>query len=226
MPTHLRAPSRIRPGALIALATLALLPLALACSRNEKPSAPSGAVSPSITSTVAASAPTTAPDDSPLAEFRMHGADDGNGKPFDMTAKIIVMGIDPKTNIMQSPNNKDDVAYYDFTTHPGNGCSAPNKCANTVMSGHVDWYTKQTGVFWNLKDLKNGDEIDIKLADGVTYKYKVAANTVYKDEDAPIQEILGDTPQESVTLITCAGDFDPKSQEYNNRRVVRAVRQT
>jgi hypothetical protein len=58
----------------------------------------------------------------------------------------------------------------------------------------------------------------------MSYKYKVVANTVYKDEDAPIQEILGDTAQESVTMITCAGDFDPKSQEYNNRRVVRAVR--
>jgi LPXTG-site transpeptidase (sortase) family protein len=207
------------PSALVTALILPLGLLALACSSNH-------AATPQPTAQVAtaAAAPTTPPDNSPLAEFQMHGADNGSGKPFDMTAKIIVMGVDPNTNVMQSPNNKDDVAYYDFTTHPGNGCGAPNQCSNTVLSGHVDWYTKETGVFWNLKDMKNGDEVDIKLADGTVYKYKVVANTVYKDEDAPIQEILGDTPQESVTLITCAGDFDPRSQEYNNRRVVRAVR--
>jgi LPXTG-site transpeptidase (sortase) family protein len=198
------------------------MPAAIACSsKNQAATATPSIVTPSAT---VAAAPTTPPDNAPLAEFKMHGADDGKGKPFDMTAKIIVLGVDPKTNVMQSPNNKDDVAYYDFTTHPGNGCTAPSKCANTVLSGHVDWFTKETGVFWNLKDLKNGDEIDIKLTDGMSYQYKVVANTVYKDEDAPIQEILGDTAQESVTMITCAGDFDPKSQEYNNRRVVRAVR--
>jgi LPXTG-site transpeptidase (sortase) family protein len=208
-------------------ALLLVLPLglfALACSSNQAAKPQAVTVTASPAATVAAATPTTPPDDSPLAEFQMHGADDGKGKPFDMTAKIIVMGVDPKTNVMQSPNNKDDVAYYDFTSHPGNGCSEANKCSNTVLSGHVDWYTKETGVFWNLKDMKNGDEVDIKLSDGTLYKYKVVANTVYKDEDAPIQEILGDTPQESITLITCAGDFDPKSQEYNNRRVVRAVR--
>ncbi|HTE84828.1 MAG TPA: class F sortase [Dehalococcoidia bacterium] len=225
MPTHSRVSiGSIRPIVVMALVALALAPLALACSRSQKPGTQPEAVN-APPSAATAAAPTTPLDDSPLAEFRMHGADDGKGKPFDMTGKIIVMGVDPTTNVMQSPNNKDDVAYYDFTTHPGNGCSAPNKCANTVLSGHVDWFTKQTGVFWNLKDLKNGDEIDVKLTDGVSYKYKVVANTVYKDEDAPVQEILGDTPQESVTLITCAGDFDPKSQEYNNRRVVRAVRE-
>jgi LPXTG-site transpeptidase (sortase) family protein len=214
--------ARIAP-ALVSMLILPLGLLALACSSNHatqpQPTAQTVSATPAV-----ASAPTTPPDSSPLAEFKMHGADNGNGKPFDMTAKIIVMGVDPNTNVMQSPNNKDDVAYYDFTTHPGDGCTASNQCANTVLSGHVDWYTKETGVFWNLKDMKNGDEVDIKLADGTVYKYKVVANTVYKDEDAPIQEILGATPQESLTLITCAGDFDPRSQEYNNRRVVRAVR--
>jgi LPXTG-site transpeptidase (sortase) family protein len=209
------------PSALVTALILPLGLLALACSSNH---AATPQPTAQVATATAAAAPTTPPDNSPLAEFQMHGADNGSGKPFDMTAKIIVMGVDPNTNVMQSPNNKDDVAYYDFTTHPGNGCGAPNQCSNTVLSGHVDWYTKETGVFWNLKDMKNGDEVDIKLADGTVYKYKVVANTVYKDEDAPIQEILGDTPQESVTLITCAGDFDPRSQEYNNRRVVRAVR--
>jgi len=89
----------------------------------------------------------------------------------------------------------------------------------------VDWYTGQTGVFWHLKDLNEGDEVDLTLADGSVLKYQVVANTVYKDEDAPVADILSDTPQESVTLITCDGVFNKTLQEYNSRRIVRAVRE-
>ena len=41
---------------------------------------------------------------------------------------------------------------------------------------------------------------------------------------AAIQEIVGDTGQESLTLITCGGVFDPATGEYLERMVVRAVR--
>jgi LPXTG-site transpeptidase (sortase) family protein len=175
--------------------------------------------------TVAAATPTQPPDNAPLAQFSMHGAT-SDGKPFDVDGKMVVLGVDPGTNVMQSPSNKDDVGYYDFTPHPGLGCEAPGKCSNTVLSAHVDWYTGQVGVFWNLRYLKNDDEVDLTLQDGKVYKYKVVANTVYSDEDAPVQEIIGQTPQESVTMITCDGVFNKNLQEYNNRRVVRAVRVT
>lgn len=161
---------------------------------------------------------TTSPDTSPLAEFML--------PKFSVAAKVVVKGIDPATNTMESPDNKDDVAYYNFTSQPGYGCQSTDKCANTVLAGHVDWYTGQTGVFWHLKDLKEGDQVQLKLGDGTVYKYKVVSNTVYSDADAPVQQIIGQTPQESVTLITCDGVFNKTLQEYNSRRVVRAVRES
>jgi sortase (surface protein transpeptidase) len=36
------------------------------------------------------------------------------------------------------------------------------------------------------------------------------------------QDIVGDTDQETLTLITCGGDFNPDTGEYNQRWVVRA----
>jgi hypothetical protein len=35
-------------------------------------------------------------------------------------------------------------------------------------------------------------------------------------------EIVGDTGQESLTLITCGGDFDASTGQYVNRWVLRA----
>ncbi len=214
------------------IVTALVLALAAACASRHQATTPQAPIvnapaTAAATATAAAPATSTSPsgppDDAPLAEFRMRGAADANGKPFDVTGKIIALGVDPATNVMQSPNNKDDIGYYDFSSHPGAPCEEPDQCANTVLSGHVDWYTGQTGVFWNLRYLKDGDEVDIKLQDGRTYAYKVVANTVYSDADAPVQQIIGPTPQSSVTLITCDGVFDKSLQEYNSRRVVRAV---
>jgi len=212
---------KIRATVCTLLASLLLVTLAGACSNGELGSNHTfgglPAASPSDTSATNVPTPVALPDQSPLASFSL--------PRFKVSGNIVVKGIDPATNEMQSPDNKDDVAYYGFSGHPGFGCASAGKCANAVLSGHVDWYTGQTGVFWHLKDLNEGDEVDLTLADGSVLKYQVVANTVYKDEDAPVADILSDTPQESVTLITCDGVFNKTLQEYNSRRIVRAVRE-
>jgi len=211
---------KIRATVCTLLAGLLLVTLAGACSSGESGSNHTfgGLPSSSQLDTPATAPPPLAlPDQSPLAAFSL--------PKFKVSGNIVVKGIDPATNVMQSPDNKDDVAYYSFSGHPGFGCPAAGKCANAVLSGHVDWYTGQEGVFWHLKDLNEGDEIDLALQDGTVLKYQVVANTIYKSEDAPVADILGDTAQESVTLITCDGVFDKSLQEYNSRRIVRAVRE-
>jgi sortase A len=158
---------------------------------------------------VAKATPTETPDDSPMARLEV--------PKININAKFVTLGIIASTNTMDSPKNKDDVAYYDFTSRPGYG-------GNTVLSGHVDWFTGQTGVFWDLKKLEKGDELDIVLEDSKKYRYKITETQLYNSDDAPIDQILGDTPVESVTMITCEGSFNPSSAEYNKRRVVRAER--
>jgi LPXTG-site transpeptidase (sortase) family protein len=139
---------------------------------------------------------------------------------INVDAKFVTLGIIASTNTMDSPKNKDDVGYYDFTPRPSYG-------GNTVISGHVDWYTGQTGVFWDLKKLATGDEVQIVLQDGKTYTYKVTETHLYDDSeltDSVVDSIIGDTPKEAVTIITCEGVFNQAAAEYNKRRVVRAER--
>lgn len=133
-----------------------------------------------------------------------------------INAPIQVKGLNSRGE-MENPDGKDNVAWYNFTARPGLG-------SNAVFSGHVDWYTGEKGIFWHLRDLKEGDEIVIKLSDGMELKYRVVRNDVYKTEEAPVAEILGETPREVVTLITCDGVFNKTTQDYSKRRVVRAER--
>jgi LPXTG-site transpeptidase (sortase) family protein len=133
-----------------------------------------------------------------------------------VNAPVQVKGVNAR-NEMENPDGKDNVAWYNFTDRPGFG-------PNAVFSGHVDWYTGEQGVFWYLRDLKAGDEVIVRMTDGSELHYRVTENKTYPASEAPVAEIIGPTPTEVVTLITCDGVFDRRSQDYNLRRVVRAER--
>jgi LPXTG-site transpeptidase (sortase) family protein len=121
------------------------------------------------------------------------------------------------TREMDVPDGKDNVAWYDFTARPGLG-------SNAVFAGHLDWYTREKGVFWHLRDLKEGDEVQVRLSDGSNLTYRVVWNRVYPANSAPLDEIAEPTAAASVTLITCEGDFNKRTESDTERRVVRAER--
>ena len=87
-----------------------------------------------------------------------------------INAPLQVKGVNSR-NEMENPDGKDNVAWYNFTAKPGLG-------SNAVFSGHVDWFTGERGVFWGLRDLKEGDEVDVKHSDGMELKYKVVDNKI------------------------------------------------
>ncbi len=129
-------------------------------------------------------------------------------------AAVIVKGVGAD-GVMEVPDNARDVAWYDFTAHPGSG-------GNVVFSGHVDFHGVGPAVFWDLGKLQPGDPIDLRLEDGTSYHYRVTEKGVYGAADAPVDRIVGQTPVESVTIITCTGKFNASTRQYDKRLVVRA----
>ena len=131
-------------------------------------------------------------------------------------APLQIKGVNARRE-MENPDGKDNVAWYNFSERPGFG-------GNAVFSGHVDCYTGERGVFWYLKDLKQGDEAILRLSDGMELKYQVTTSAIYKADTAPVAEIVGPLSTDTHTLITCEGVFNRGSQDYSARRVVRAER--
>jgi len=78
-------------------------------------------------------------------------------------------------------------------------------------------------VFWDINGLRIGDEIEVHLS-GTVHKYRVTSNQPIHASTGPWDQIVSSTAQESITLITCGGDFNRETREYNNRQVVTAVR--
>jgi LPXTG-site transpeptidase (sortase) family protein len=135
---------------------------------------------------------------------------------FDINAPVVIRGVDGN-GVMQTPDGPVDVAWYEFSKKPGFG-------GNAVFSGHVDYINYGPAVFWHLKDLEQGDIIEVRLNDGTVYTYSVATKTNVSAD--PPQEVLdgivGQTPNDVITLITCGGTFSSATGQYDQRVIVRA----
>jgi LPXTG-site transpeptidase (sortase) family protein len=128
-------------------------------------------------------------------------------------AAVVDLGVG-EDGQMEAPPTPDVVGWYRMSSRPG-------QPGNSVMSGHVDW-GHATAVFWGLRNLRKGDEILVHGADGAVHTYAVAWNESYPAESAPTDRIIEPSKDSELTLITCDGVFDQRSEQYLERRVVRA----
>ena len=122
--------------------------------------------------------------------------------------------------VMMNPTGPWVVGWYVPTARPG-------EPGNVVMSGHVDYYTVGPAVFWSIRNLVEGDEMVVIGEDGTSFRYAVTWTNTYPVATITpeaIDEIVGSTKRESLTLITCIGTFDATTAEYSDRFVVRGER--
>ena len=126
-------------------------------------------------------------------------------------APIVPVGTEAD-GTMASPGSGVDVGWWSGRK-PGEG--------NALFDAHVDWGGKP-GPFARLSELKPGDEVIVRGADGdVTYRISWLRKF---DRNIDATEILGNASGEQVaTLITCFGPFDRSIGTRRERLVARAV---
>lgn len=112
---------------------------------------------------------------------------------------------------MAVPEDFKKTGWFDLGTNPGNRGSS-------VIAGHVDDPTGE-GVFYSLKDLKPGDEVQVS-GDGETLTFEVVDSQVFPQDEAPIDDIFGYTSRRMLNLITCIGDYDVENGGRTERLVV------
>ncbi len=135
---------------------------------------------------------------------------------IDVDAPVTAKGLDSQ-GVMEAPDDPVHVAWYRFSSRPGAG-------GNAVFAGHVDFASAGPAVFWDLENLNSGDVIEIRLEDGIDYRYRVTTKETFDEASAPLDRIVGPTPGDAVTLITCAGNFNRATQRYDQRLVVQGER--
>lgn len=133
-------------------------------------------------------------------------------------SRVLPMGVNTKGEL-DTPNNIFDVGWYEGSGKPGQG-------GTMVIDGH-NGGPHVYGVFKNLPNLVEGDIIQVERGDGEVFKYKVVENvTVGLDESSKYMAVAAKSPEhgkESVTLISCTGEWSQMQDTYLSRQFTRAV---
>jgi hypothetical protein len=168
-----------------------------------------------IPSTVGTSVP-FAPDPASVA------APLGTSSP--MTIVIPAIGVNApvkpldlnKNGTVQVPplDNHNLAGWYDRSVTPG-------AKGTSVILGHVDDYTGPS-VFYNIKNLRKGEAVDIVRADGTTAVFSVDGVQKASKINFPTNAVYGNVPYPALRLVTCGGPFDAKTGEYLDSIVVYA----
>lgn len=132
--------------------------------------------------------------------------------------RILAMGVNEE-GALDTPRNVFDVGWYEGSGKPGEG-------KTLVIDGH-NGGPHVYGVFKRLPDLENGDVIIIERGDGVIYNYSVAENNeIPLEESDKYMSVALRSPEkgkESVTLISCSGEWSQQQGTYLSRQFVRAI---
>jgi sortase (surface protein transpeptidase) len=136
--------------------------------------------------------------------------------------KVEIPSINVEANIEQVgildngqmgvPQAVNDVGWFEPGVKPGSKGSS-------VLAGHVDSKTGPA-IFFNLKDLKPGDEIFVTDEQGTTLTFTVKDQKSYPRGSAPIDEIFQTTEGQNLNLITCSGTFNRSEGTHEERLVV------
>ena len=91
----------------------------------------------------------------------------------------------------------------------------PSEPGRAIVLGHLDSLTGPAA-FTQVPQAETGDDVIVTDELGLTHTFRVEHTVEVSKSDFPAEAIYGATSRPSIALITCGGDFDPKSGYENN----------
>jgi len=116
---------------------------------------------------------------------------------------------------VQVPSRWEVAGWYAAGTRPGDPGSA-------VILGHVD-SKRGSAVFFRLRQLRRGDVITIRRADGSSVRFVVQRIKQYLKDRFPTDDVYYPTLTPALRLVTCGGDFDATAGHYRSNVIVFAT---
>ena len=222
---------RLGSGLGLALVLIALIALTGCASNNQQnPQSPAATATAASPQTAAQPAdeetpePAASPDDetesleaSPSPEPVVYWPQQIEIPAINVKAPVVHVGLEPD-GAMEAPKGPDIIGWY-------TGSVAPGMHGNALVTAHVDWQDRTTGqaqtaVFWDLDKLKQGDQVIVHAEENQTFTYTVKDSVLVRFDDPDALKYLEPTENPILTMITCEGNFDQSSRNYDMRRIV------
>ena len=98
------------------------------------------------------------------------------------------------------------------------GGPTPGELGPAIIAGHIDW--NGPGVFYNLHNLKPGDQVTVTRADGSKPAFRVTRVAQFPKDQFPTKLVYGNIDHAGLRLISCGGSFNSQSGHYEDNIVV------
>ena len=128
-----------------------------------------------------------------------------------IVAHVSSLGVQPNATIMV-PTTVTGVGWYRYGPTPG-------EAGSSVLLGHVDSY-RGPGVFVDLKRLRAGASIYVRLANGAITRFRVHSVIRYPKSAFPDALVYKKNGRPGLTLVTCGGRFNFVTRHYDSNVVV------
>lgn len=135
--------------------------------------------------------------------------------PIYAAERILAPSIGLDSKVVESPIINGEWTVPKFVAGHLQGTAEPLQGGNVVLSGHVESISSGN-VFANLDKLKPGDKIQLYTRATIV-TYVVDKSMIVKNND---MSVVAPRPKETLTLITCTGNWLPLQGDYNDRLVV------
>jgi hypothetical protein len=126
---------------------------------------------------------------------------------------LVPLGLDAE-GALQVPEDFGRAGW--FTGGPLPGEQGP-----AVIAGHVD-SRGGPAVFYRLRELKAGDTVQVRRAEGTRLRFAVESVHRYPKAAFPRAAVFGTATAQALRLITCGGSFDHQRHSYRDNLVVDA----
>jgi hypothetical protein len=129
---------------------------------------------------------------------------------------LIPLGLNPDGTIAVPPLGRTAPAgWYRYLATPG-------EVGPAVLLGHVDSARDGPAVFFRLAELRAGDAITVRRADGRTAAFTVTRVEEYPKEAFPTETVYGGLDHPGLRLVTCGGTYDKIRRQYRGNVVAYA----
>ena len=130
---------------------------------------------------------------------------------IDVDSGLLDLGLQDDGTI-EVPPDAESAGWY-------TGAPTPGELGPAVIVAHVDW-GGELGVFFDLRDLREGDEIMVTREDGTVATFRATSVEQFEKAQFPTEAVYGNIDHAGLRLITCGGEFDPQARSYLDNIVV------
>jgi sortase (surface protein transpeptidase) len=128
-----------------------------------------------------------------------------------VSSGLLRLGKDGR-GAVEVPKPWDTAGWYAHGPRPGDPGSA-------VILGHVD-STNGPAVFYRLRELRPGDQIQVTRADGSVVRFGVERTEQFLKSRFPSDQVYYPTLTPELRLVTCGGEFDYNLRHYRSNIIV------